>query len=150
MPNPFTRFKISLRRQKLLVLEFLQQALEGAPNNLVSGPSEGARVLTIRPLFQPHRRSKIDNSASSKSCSYYTRIAWKRDVQWNSLCEIPLAGNWGSEAAPGQSSAGKPNNWGEKEARAFPMILAPPTGVDSWAEGLQPSWAYSDLAFLGL
>ena len=85
MPNPFTGFEISPRRQKLLVLEFLQQALESTPNNLVCGPSEGARVLTIRPLFQPHRRSKIDNSASSKSCSYYARIAWKRDVQWNSL-----------------------------------------------------------------
>ena len=150
MPNSFVGFKVSLRRHKLLVLEILQQALEGTPDNLVSSSSEGARVLTIRPLFQPHRRSKIDNSASSKSCSYYTRIAWKRDVQWNSLCEIRLAGNWGSEAAPGQSSAGKPNNWGKEEARASPMILASPAWVDSWVEGLQPSWAYSDLEFLGL
>ena len=150
MPNSFSGFKASLRRQKLLVLEILQQALKGTPNNLVCGSSEGARVLAIRPLLQPHRRPKIDSSTSSKSRSYYARIAWKRDVQWNSLCEIPLASDWGSEAAPGQSSAGKPNNWGEEEAWASPMILASPTWIDSWVEGLQPSWAYSDLEFPGL
>ena len=59
MPYPFVGNVISFRWQKALILQLLQQILEGTPNNFVSGSGKGAWVASIRPLLQPKRCSKI-------------------------------------------------------------------------------------------